>query len=211
MSRAAVKAKRDLSQIRLLAVSKGQSPERIRECLQDSAFPRDLGENYFEELSIKEATFTAEHLTWHYLGRLQSRKIGEICARAAYLHGVSRTKEIEAVERAPRIPKFFLQVNISRETQKGGFEPDAIESALEFIAKRPLLSERFVGFMGIAAPLGEFGEKIVRGQFSSLRELRDKLCPEGLLSMGMSDDLEIAIEEGANWVRVGTALFGARL
>lgn len=197
--------------VKLLPVSKTQPPERIREVFRDDAsLPKRLGENYVDELLAKHAALGTE-FEWHFIGRIQSRRIAEICSVADLIHTVARAKEIEAIARSPRASRvrFFLQVNVSGETQKNGCEPGEIPALLEACA-RAGIGAQVAGLMALPASLGEISEGELRRQFGNLRALRDQYLPRGELSMGMSADLEIAIEEGADWVRVGTAIFGER-
>lgn len=194
--------------LRWLPVSKGQSVERIREVLGDGRVPKRLGENYVDELVEKRAVLD-QILEWHYLGRLQSRKIADICKSAGWVHGLYRLKELEALAKAGLRTRWFLEVNVSGEATKGGCSPDEIPVLLDAAARLGVEPE-FQGLMTMAAPLEDAGEKVVRSQFGALRELRNKYCPRAALNMGMSSDFDLAILEGADWIRVGTILFGER-
>ena len=118
-------------------------------------------------------------------------------------------KEIETLAAQTGVPEFFVQVNISGESQKNGCEIADVPAILEKIRSTGI-EPRFSGFMGMAAPLGTVGEDAVARQFASLRILRDEQAPGKKLSMGMSEDFEIAIREGSNLVRIGSAIFGSR-
>lgn len=202
------RAGRSPDSLQWLPVSKGQTLERIRSVLSDARVPRRLGENYLDELVEKRAGLS-EVSEWHYLGRLQSRKIAEICESAGWVHGLYRAKELEAVARCARGTRWFLEVNVSGEEAKGGCTPAEIPALLESAARLGV-EKNFQGLMTMAAPLEDVGEKTVRAQFAKLRELRDRHCPQAALNMGMSSDFDLAIAEGADWVRVGTMLFGER-
>lgn len=197
--------------VQILPVSKGQSVEKIRAALSDERFPRRLGENYLEELQAKHMALQEFPVEWHYLGRLQSRKISEICAVADVIHTVTRAKELELISREPRASKirFFFQVNVSSEDQKNGCAPSDLP-ALFVLANKLNLGTQIAGLMALPAAQENAGEENLRSQFRLLRTLRDQYVPQGLLSMGMSDDFEIAIQEGAQILRIGTALFGER-
>jgi len=207
---AAHKAGRAPHSVKLLPVSKSQPLEVLTEALA-AGFPARFGENYLEELVAKRAAITS--VEWHYQGRLQSRKIAEIVAAADVIQTVAREKELALLAaeslRQGRAPQFFLQVNVSDESQKNGVSPAELPRLLEAVA-RAGLSERLRGFMCLPADLEVVGEKALRMEFARLRTLRDQHLSRGELSMGMSGDFELAIAEGSDWVRVGTALFGPR-
>lgn len=206
LAEACRRAGRDPASVQLLPVSKGQPLDRIRDFLNDPRVPRRLGENYLDELETK-TTQLGVAVEWHYLGRLQTRKIPAIAAHASVLHGVERAKELEALVRYAS--RFYLQVNISDEVQKGGILPADLPRVVEAVSSLGL-SDRWLGFMGMAASLDLVGESVVRRQFASLREWRDRYAPGRGLSMGMSDDFALAIAEGSTCVRIGSALFGER-
>jgi pyridoxal phosphate enzyme (YggS family) len=204
------KAGRPSGSVKLLPVSKGQTPELLSQALSEG-FPARFGENYLEELVAKRAAVAG--VEWHYQGRLQSRKIGEIVAHADVVQTVARAKELgiltEESRKQGRKPKFFLQMNVSSEGQKNGADPDDLPALLESVARLGL-EGRLLGLMCLPSDLDIAGVDRVRAEFAALRSLRDRHLPRGELSMGMSGDFALAIEEGSDWVRVGTALFGAR-
>lgn len=210
MSVAARRAGRAPECVRLLPVTKGQPASTLKEAIA-AGFPAHFGENYLEELRLKRAAVAG--VEWHYQGRLQSRKIAEIVSVADVVQTVSRAKEVEILAaemaRQGRRPKFFLQVNVSKEAQKNGCSPADMAALLDLVAKVSL-EDRLVGLMCLPSDLGGATEARLRAEFAHLRSLRDEFVPRGLLSMGMSGDFEVAIEEGSDLVRVGTALFGAR-
>lgn len=195
--------------LHLLPVSKGHSSETVDKLWTDCpSLTRRLGENYLEEFLEKKALLKGP-MEWHFLGRIQSRKLATLCAEADYLHGVSRTKELDFIAKAPRRPKFFIQVNISGEAQKNGVDEKELELLVEDLHRKGL-ADSFAGLMGMAAPIEEVGALEVGNAFRYLAQLRGRLCPGKDLSMGMSADYEIAIEEGSNWLRIGSLLFGER-
>jgi pyridoxal phosphate enzyme (YggS family) len=203
------RAKRLRSEVRVLPVSKGHSEALILESFSLYPRPHALGENYLDEMKKKALALQETGLKWHYLGRLQSRKIEEICEIADCVHTVSRVKEFEMLSDQNGVPSFYVQMNISDEDQKNGCDEAGLVKILESIEKRKL-GDKFLGLMGMASPLEEALERGVRQQFSKLRNLRDRLVPGKELNMGMSGDFEIAIEEGSNLVRIGSLLFGDR-
>lgn len=196
---------------RLLAVSKGHPAEAIREAY--AAGQRDFGENYVQELVSKaEALADLEGLVWHAIGSLQRNKVKEVCRVAQFIHTVDRESLIDEIDRrAQRRVRVFLEVNIGGETQKGGCSPNDVNTLAAHIAKTEHLS--LVGLMAI--PPHADDPESSRPHFAKLRSLRDALVAAGFtdaveLSMGMSSDFAVAIEEGATWIRVGTAIFGER-
>ena len=195
------------NELKILPVSKGHSIEKLKVEMQDARLPRDFSENYEQELLEKSAAL--EGVRWHFLGALQSRKIPKLCEVVFCLHTVSRSQELKLISEQKRVPYFFLQVNISDESQKNGCRPESLQDLLGELESLGL-AEKFLGLMGMSSPLDEVGEEKVRAQFASLRKLRDELCPRKLLNMGMSDDFKIAISEGSNLLRIGTAIFGKR-
>lgn len=207
---AATRAGRDPSGVRLVAVSKTQPIEAVRAAYAAGA--RDFGENYAAELAEKiAATGDLADARWHFIGHLQTNKV-KLIAGAALVHGVDSARLASAIAArfADRVTPVLVQVSLAGEAQKSGAGRDEVPGILEAIAAT---GGRVVarGLMTMP-PLTEDPEQ-VRPVFRALRELRDALGgPERLpdLSMGMSGDYEVAIEEGATLVRVGTAIFGVR-
>ncbi|WP_028238421.1 YggS family pyridoxal phosphate-dependent enzyme [Stutzerimonas azotifigens] len=206
---AAQAAGRSPESVGLLAVSKTQPAAAVREAF--AAGLRDVGENYLQEALDKQAELTDLPLTWHFIGPIQSNKTRPIAEHFDWVHSVDRLKVAErlsAQRPAGRAPlNVCLQVNLSGEASKSGCEPDALAELARCVATLPNL--RLRGLMAIPAPTDDPAEQ--HAAFARLRQLRDGLgLPLDTLSMGMSQDLEAAIAEGATWVRIGTALFGAR-
>ncbi len=211
---AAARAGRRPEEVRLLGASKGQSAEAVRAAWD--AGLRLFGENRVQEAAAKVAALppTAE---WHLIGPLQTNKVRRAVDLFRAVHSIDRPRVAEALEReaAARGAGIvgFLEVNLAAEPSKHGFPPQGLADAV-----RPLSALRHLRIAGLMAipPQGDTPEAS-RPWFRALRALRDDLSalPEwrgwpGWLSMGMSDDFEVAIEEGATHVRVGTALFGPR-
>jgi len=209
------KCGRGHDEVQVLPVSKTRSAEFLIPWLRLKGFPQVLGENYFSELEEKSEILKPQFptLRWHFIGPLQSRKISDLCERVICLHTVSRAKELGILQKikaeGESIPKFYIQVNVSGESQKNGVDPEQLPSLLEEMT-RLQLQENVEGLMCLPSPVSVVGEKCVRKEFSMLRELRDLHLPKTKLSMGMSDDFEWAIEEGSNLIRVGSVLFGER-
>ena len=198
--------------ITIVAVSKGQGPEKIHQILQAPHAPTIFGESYLNEALLKRESLEVHDLQkidWHFIGRLQSRKIPEIAAQFSCLHTVGRSKEIEMIKEVGKTPKFFLQINTSREKQKNGFTPEETPEAIA-LCEELGLSESLLGLMTLPSPLDEVGEKNLREEFTRLRKLRDQHLPGKFLNMGTSGDYSIAIDEGADWIRLGTVIFGER-
>jgi pyridoxal phosphate enzyme (YggS family) len=216
IARAAARAGRPAGEITLVAVGKMHPPESIREAFQ--AGLRDFGENKVQEAEGKIAALadlTAAGARWHMVGHLQANKARKAAALFDLIHSVddpalARRLEKAAAEQGRRM-RVLVQVDLGGEEAKFGLDQARLFPALE--AMRGLKSVRVEGLMGF--PPYEEDPDRVRPHFRRLRELRDEGLARGLLlgrelSMGMSHDLEAAIEEGATLVRVGTALFGER-
>ena len=202
----------DRPPVTLVAVSKSQPPEAIRAAF--AAGCRDFGESYLQEAVTKLTGLEGLGATWHFIGHIQGNKAREVAERFDWAHAVDRLKIAQSLSRArppSRVPlDICIQVNISREATKGGVAPGEAEALARDVAALPGL--RLRGLMGMASPTPDV--KRQRAEFRELRETYDALVAAGhafdTLSMGMSDDFESAIAEGATMVRVGTAIFGAR-
>ncbi len=212
ISTAAAACRRDARDIVLVAVSKTHPPELVREAFE--AGQRDFGENYVQEALEKMDALAGLPLVWHYIGPIQSNKTRAIAERFSWVHSVDRLKIAErlSAQRPPGLPplSICLQVNVSGEATKSGADPAALVPLAQAVAKLPRLELR--GLMTVPEPTRDVA--LQRARFRQLAELRAALVATGLaldtLSMGMSDDLEAAIAEGATMVRVGTAIFGPR-
>ena len=209
---AARRAGRDPGGVRLLAVSKQQAAERVRAAA--AAGQRDFGENYLQEALPKIADLDDLGLTWHYIGQLQSNKTRDVAARFHWVHTVDRPRIAERLSaHRPHWAgplEVLLQVKLDDEPGKGGVAPGEANALADVVAGLPRL--RLRGLMCIPAPAT--GEDAQRRPFRRLHDLLASLAARGhavdTLSMGMSDDLEAAVLEGATIVRVGTAIFGSR-
>ncbi|MFS0574335.1 YggS family pyridoxal phosphate-dependent enzyme [Sporosarcina sp. 179-K 3D1 HS] len=201
---------RDRSEVTIVAVTKQVSATRASEVL--AADIHNLGENRSEGLLEKQEDITNGAI-WHFIGNVQSRKVKDIIDRIDYLHSVDRLSIIKEIQkRATKTIDCFVQVNVSGEASKSGISPSELQQFIEEAAAYDKI--RIVGLMTMA-PFTE-DQEIIRQVFRSLRELRDEMAaqqwkhaPCTKLSMGMSNDYIIAIEEGATHVRIGTALVGA--
>ncbi len=200
---------RDLDSIGLLAVSKTKPSAAVREAF--AAGLRDFGENYLQEALEKQVELSDLPLIWHFIGPIQSNKTKPIAEHFAWVHSVDRLKVAQRLseQRPVSLPplNICLQVNVSLEPSKSGCAPDELTALALAVSQLPNLCLR--GLMAIPEPTDDVAAQ--RAAFARLRELRDGLpMPLDTLSMGMSHDLDAAIAEGATWVRIGTALFGAR-
>ena len=205
---AAKKCGRNLNEIKLIAVSKTHPTEVLHEAMNAGA--TIFGENKVQEAEGKINEIGHDAAEWHLIGHLQSNK----ARRAVQLFDVIHTLDsVELAERLERICieenreklSVLVQVDLANEATKNGIKED-LPKIIEFLNACERL--KFDGLM-IIPPFYEDVEK-VRPFFRRLREIRDQILPNGELSMGMSHDFELAIEEGATLVRVGTAIFGAR-
>jgi hypothetical protein len=191
--------------VTLIAVSKTQPAAAIREAY--AAGQRHFGENYAQEWREKaEALADLEGLTWHFIGSLQTNKARLLCGRVGWVHTVDRPELARELSRrcaaAGATLKVLIEVNVGGEAQKGGCSPAEAPGLAALVRTLPGLDLR--GLTCIPPP-----EDDPRPHFRALRALRDEL---GLaeLSMGMSADWPVAVEEGATFIRVGTAIFGER-
>jgi pyridoxal phosphate enzyme (YggS family) len=209
---AARAAGRDPDEVALLAVSKTRPASVVAEAAH--AGQRLFGENYVQEGLAKIAELHALQLEWHFIGPLQSNKTRLVAEHFDWVHSIDRLKLAERLSAQrgdhPSPLNLCIQVNVSAEASKSGVAPDEVPALAAAVARLPRVVLR--GLMCIPEPDGR--EAVLRERFATLRRLRDRLNETGLgldtLSMGMSDDLEAAIAEGATLVRVGTAIFGAR-
>ena len=202
-------AQRPADSIGLLAVSKTKPAAAIREAY--AAGIRDFGENYLQEALAKQQELAELPLCWHFIGPIQSNKTRAIAENFAWVHSVDRLKIAQRLseQRPAGLPplNICIQVNISGEASKSGCEPADLPALATAIAALPNLTLR--GLMAIPEPLEDRAAQ--DAAFASVRDLKQHLqLPLDTLSMGMSHDLEAAIAQGATWVRIGTALFGAR-
>ena len=206
---AADAVQRDASSIHLLAVSKTKPAQAVREAY--AAGMRDFGENYLQEALGKQAELTDLPLSWHFIGPIQSNKTRAIAENFAWVHSVDRLKIAQRLseQRPADLPplNICIQVNVSGEASKSGCTPADLPALANAISALPRLKLR--GLMAIPEPTEDRSAQ--DAAFAAVRELQASLnLALDTLSMGMSHDLESAIAQGATWVRIGTALFGAR-
>jgi PLP dependent protein len=214
VAEAARKAGRASDAVRIVAVSKTKPVALIRQAILAGA--TDIGENYVQEATEKIACITAP-VTWHMIGHLQRNKAGRAVELFDVIHTLDSSALGEALarngEQRERLVRALIEVNIAGETTKHGVAADGVEALLATLADRRWL---FIDGLMTVPPAGASPEE-ARPYFRRLRELRDRLVPHMAdnaplreLSMGMSDDFRVAIEEGATMVRIGRAIFGER-
>jgi pyridoxal phosphate enzyme (YggS family) len=216
IARAARRAGRAPEEVTLVAISKTHPAEAVREAF--AAGLRHFGENKVQEAEGKLGALDdlhAQGARWHLVGHLQTNKVNKAAALFDAIHSVDSLRVAERIERAAgdlhRVIEVLVQVDLAGEETKSGLPPERLPGTLEQI--RGFKAVRAVGLM-LLPPLTDDPED-ARPLFRRLRELRDEVHAQGLLvdrrlSMGMSHDLEVAVEEGATHVRVGTAIFGER-
>lgn len=206
---AAKTANRAMSDIKIIAVTKQVSVERTEEALSNGL--HHIGENRPEGLELKEEAI-GDRGIWHFIGSLQTRKVKKVIDRIDYLHSLDRLSLAEEInKRAQKQVKCFVQVNVSEEEAKHGL---SIEEVIPFIKQLEDFSKiQVVGLMTMAPNTDD--EVVIRQTFHGLKKLQQEVALMNLpyapcheVSMGMSNDYMIAIEEGATFVRIGTALVG---
>jgi len=206
------KCGREPSEMKLIAVSKTFPNEDIIEAFQNGQ--RAFGENRAQEIRDKMDDLDDYAIEWHFIGPLQKNKVKYVAGKTKMIHSVEALKIAEEINkrtsRLDRQQNILLEVNCSGEENKHGISPEKTAKLINEI--EPLKHVNVCGLMTMA-PLTE-NEDVIRKTFSTLRKLRDRLRKEykGLteLSMGMTNDYKIAIEEGATLLRIGSAIFGGR-
>jgi len=204
------RAGRDPRAVTLVAVTKTHPVETVHAALD--AGLTAFGENKVQELAAKREALASAPAVWHYLGRVQTNKARDIVRYADLIHGVDSLRAGEALARrmeaeGRRVP-VLVQVNVSGEASKAGVEPEQAAALVDGLRG---LGLDVHGLMTLASPADD--PEAVRPEFARMRRLRDDLGGADrlpILSMGMSGDFEVAVEEGATHVRVGSALFGDR-
>lgn len=213
IQKACEKSGRSPDEVRLVCVTKEVGVPEAEELLALGA--KDLGENRVQELVLKHSSI-GDRATWHLIGHLQTNKVKEAVKIAALIHSVDSerlAKEIDKeAKKLGKVQDILIQVNVSGEESKFGIRPEDVEGLIKNIVLYPNIN--ITGFMTMAP---EFEDaEAARPCFRKLRELKEEICRRGtacrpptkcLLSMGMSNDFEVAIEEGANIIRVGRSIF----
>lgn len=195
---------RDIQEVCPIVVTKNRTNEEIQEVY--SLGFRHFAENRVEKLLERQEAFPQEDIIWHLIGPLQKRKVKQIVNRIQYFHAIDRLSIMEEIEKRLDSPlKCFLEVNVSGEESKHGFTKEEVFEAFE--AAKQYANIDIIGLMTMA-PF-DAREEEIRQYFHELKEIAENIDSEKLLqlSMGMSQDYPIAIEEGAHFIRIGTAWF----
>lgn len=204
---ACARCDRDPASVRLIAVSKGQSLEKLR--LAFAAGQRRFGENYVQEADLKRAVLADAE--WHFIGRVQSNKVKSLVGSFHLIHSIDRETIVQSISvkahKRGIVQRVLIEINVGGEGSKGGVAP---EEAREFIRRARQLPGVQLGGLMCMPPPGP--AESVRLYFRRLRQILEENRDDGFLelSMGTSQDFETAIEEGATLVRIGTDIFGPR-
>lgn len=210
IKRACQKSNRNPEDIHIIAVTKYVTIERTKEAF--AAGVTNFGENRAEGL-LEKYSDVDKAANWHFIGTLQSRKVKDIVDKVEAIHSLDRESVAKQInQRSEKVLDCFIQVNVSGEESKHGLAPDQVEAFIETLAAYEKV--RIVGLMTMAPHVSD--ETVLRQTFSELRHLRDTIAaknyphaPCEFLSMGMSNDYEVAIEEGATHIRIGSKLVGS--
>lgn len=211
IEKACARSGRSAAEVRLIGVTKRVDIGRIQEAMACGL--KDFGENYIQEAKKKiEEIASCEEINWHMIGHIQTNKVKYLPGLFGYIHSVDRWELAESLDRYGKEMNVLFELNLSGEASKQGTTVDNLKKMLERVSQ--LKNIRSVGLMTMA-PFVDDPEE-VRGVFRGLRETMHEVNREFSLdmrelSMGMSSDFEVAIEEGATMVRVGTAIFGERI
>lgn len=212
IEKACQRVNREPKEIKLVGVCKDQPVEKIREVYNCGI--KIMGENKAQEAELHQSQLESLDIEWHFIGKLQKNKINRILRNFDFIQSVDGVKSLEHIhKRSIKETEVFIEINIGEEKNKSGFTVDGLKKALNYISN--LNRIKVIGFMAIP-PFFEDSES-VRPYFIKIRELKDEINGSKLpnfniqhLSMGMSNDFEVAIEEGATMIRIGAALFGRR-
>lgn len=204
-------AGRPAADVSLIAVSKTRPAEEVA-ALADLG-QRDFAENYLQEALGKMDALAGRDLVWHFIGPIQTNKTRDIAARFDWVHSVDRDKVARRLndQRPEGLPPLnvCIQVNIDDEDSKSGVSPEQVPALAQLIASQPRL--RLRGLMAIPrADCADRGQAAFRRLAMTLSSVSNTMPGLDTLSMGMSDDFDVAIKEGATHIRIGTALFGPR-
>ena len=206
---------RDPKEITLVAVSKTKPNEDILEAI--TAGQLHFGENRMKELEDKMASISNPDVVWHFIGNLQTNKIKYIADRVNWIHSVEKAKYLKEINKragqANRVVNALIQVNISDEKQKGGCKPEDLAGILKSAQDYEFVKVK--GLMGMATFVDDPEEirdefKLLKSLFDSHQEYNEGSVQLEYVSMGMTNDFEVAIEEGATMLRIGSAIFGER-
>ncbi|MCK4837018.1 MAG: YggS family pyridoxal phosphate-dependent enzyme [Candidatus Aminicenantes bacterium] len=213
IEKACDRVQRKASDIKMLGVCKKQPVEKIIEL--HGCGVKLMGENRIQEAEIHQSKLNDLDIEWHFIGKLQKNKINKILKSFNFIQSVDGVKSLEHInKRVTEEIEVFIEINIGDEASKSGFTVEGLKKALDYISH--LNKIKISGLMTIP-PYSEYSET-VRPFFKRMRDLKEELNRMNLsnfdikdLSMGMSDDYEVAIEEGSTMLRIGTAFFGRRI
>lgn len=217
ITKVCTKVKRKKEEIEIVAISKGVDVERIKEAIKCGL--NKIGENRVQEALKKIPIIENEfkNIEWHFVGHLQTNKVKKAIKYFPVIQSVDRISLAEELQKeaqkADKIVKIFIQVNTSFEETKFGISPDELDKLVEYVLN--LTNLKLIGLMTLGPVTALENKENSRKSFRLLYELREKVkekfkIPLPYLSMGMSSDFEVAIEEGANMIRIGTLIFGPR-
>ena len=203
------KSSRKRSDVQIIVVTKSVSSERAVEAIEEGYL--DLAENRPEGLALKQKELSDQRLVWHFIGTLQARKVKKVINDIDYFHALDRLSLAEEIEkRANKVVLCFVQVNVTGEETKSGVSPEQLDAFITSLSQYSKI--KIVGLMTMA-PLNA-SEMVIRSASVHLRKLQESIKDKALpyapcteLSMGMSKDYTIAVEEGATFVRIGTSFF----
>ena len=203
------KSSRKRSDVQVIAVTKSVSSEQAVEAIEEGYL--HLAENRPEGLALKQKELSDQRLVWHFIGTLQARKVKKVINDIDYFHALDRLSLAEEIEkRANKVVLCFVQVNVTGEETKSGVSPEQLDAFITSLSQYSKI--KIVGLMTMA-PLNA-SEMVIRSAFVHLRKLQESIKDKALpyapcteLSMGMSKDFTIAVEEGATFVRIGTSFF----
>lgn len=197
------------SHVKLIAVSKTKPVELIQEAFDSGQM--EFGENYVQELCDK-VSFLPLEIRWHFIGHLQSNKVKYIAPFVSLIHGVDSIKLLKEInkqaEKNNRIIDCLLQIHIASEETKFGFNKNEISSLISSGILQELKYVRIIGFMGMASNTENKDQ--IRSEFKQLKSVASEYPQFPELSMGMSSDYTLAVEEGSTMIRIGSLLFGSR-
>jgi len=213
ISKACQRVGREPAEVEIMGVAKGQPSKKVADVFDCGI--KMIGENKTQEAEVHQVDLSDLGIQWHFIGKLQKNKINRILKGFDFIQSVDGVKSLEHIhKRVNDVIEVFIEINIGDEKNKSGFTVDGLKKALNYIDM--LDRVKITGLMTIP-PFSDDPEE-TRPYFRKLRELKDEINDLKLsnfdirhLSMGMSSDYEVAVEEGATIVRVGTALFGRRV
>jgi len=200
---ACCRAGRSPSEVTLVAVSKTHPVESIVQAYACGL--RHFGESRWQE-AIAKLDEAPRDIEWHFIGPLQSNKVKKVAQNFKFIHAIESANQVREIAKIDKIVSVFIEVNIAAEPQKSGVLPEGLDEIVEMVLQCRQANLR--GLMTIGPAEAE--PEQMRGYFRRLRELAERLPGDRWLSMGMSGDFEVAIQEGATHVRIGSAIFGDR-